>query len=120
MGLQVELDQERATQKENYNQHLKEIEDALKEKEIFVNQLNEQNNNLKSELTNAKEDIEKAKEKEITQMASQKDLFATLQLELDQERINVSAQREKYDQQLKEINDTLKEKETAINQLNEQ
>ena len=77
----------------------------MKEKETAVNQLNEQNNNLKGELSNAKEDIEKVKDEESTRIAAQKDQYWQEKLEED-----LAAQKKRYEAKVKSIHDTLTSK----------
>merc|ERR1712026_542780 len=68
----------------------------------------------------SQEEMESAKAEANTRIATQKDLFSKLQIDLDEERANISALKENYDQHLKEFQETLKEKEVTVNQLNEQ
>merc|ERR1712156_1060472 len=121
MGTEVEQERTNVSiQRKKYDQQLKEINDTLKVKENALCELNEQNNNLKNDLSNAKEEIEKTQNDTNTHIANQKDFIDKLQVELNQERTNISSLSENYDHQVKDINDTLKEKEMSLNQLNEQ
>merc|ERR1711976_1099729 len=102
MGIEVEQERTNVSiQRAKYKQELKEINENLGVKENALCELNEQNNNLKNDLSNAKKEIEKTQNDSKTHIASQKDLIDKLQVELDQERANISSQKENYDQQFK-------------------
>merc|ERR1711874_772782 len=92
---------------------IKEINNNLREKQDSLE-------SLRIELSNAKEEIEKAKHDEITQKekhAASKTLSEKLQNELNQERVNISTQKGMWEQQMKEINDALKEKQSGLDSL---
>merc|ERR1712223_1253169 len=73
-------------------------------------------NATKSNLEKTTAEYNTEKEK----LAETKSMLEKLQTEVEQERTNVSIQREKYDQQLKEINENLRVKENSLSELNEQ